>query len=735
MRTFGGLNSIAAMATFHLTTKFGSKSRGERGVDKFDYINRNGRFSKKHEGPLVYALSGNMPSWASDDPREFWIAADEYERANGALYHEIEFALPRELSLDLQIAAANEFARQIVGNIHPYSLGMHGNDGNPHVHLMFCGRKLDGIERSSDLFFKRANKKNPELGGCVKTATEERGKEWVIQIRQDWQDIANRHLSAAGSTARIDHRSYKDQGLDIAPGVHLGRRAVRSEQKGRLTRKGEINRSIAGVNAQLRNTQTKIQQEKNHGRKRILARATENLRAADHNIATARRNHPTADQVRRALHSRDLARAVATHHAASGHDRGEIDCNENLDRRQQYKAQLLQKHYHTQISAALASRLTFIQQKEDGLTISFQGGQITDKGDRLATRYGNSREAIATIDLAIAKGWKQIRVTGSEKFKTQIYIEAMRAGLTVVGFEPPAEIRTKLEKEKIMSEQAGAGAAMTPDPSPGENRNTRWIEPLSKARKELEAQQKLARERIQELHEIDIKKLKESLAARLGGTEYQSALEKKRKTAEAHKNAGSIGRLAKEWQAKMAYGKALQMYARLIMLPEAVREIAKANEQNQAREKLAETIASLNFEIGKIQYYQWQIERGQDVDQEFQDIWMKRRKTSSLKGWQEAVLQPVFTADAARERARLQAETEATEKLRESKRQEQAKREIAAQHKADQLHDQLSQSDLSNSQREAIESEMHYFEALANGHDEDEARERAAKKSNAPRPR
>lgn len=734
MRTCGELKSIAAMATFHLTTKFGSKSRGERGVDKFDYINRNGRFAKKHEGPLVYALSGNMPSWAANDPREFWIEADEYERANGALYHEIEFALPRELSLDQQIAAAHEFAQQIVGSTHPYSLGMHGNESNPHVHLIFCGRKQDGIERNPDLFFKRANKKNPELGGCIKTSTEERGKEWVIQIRQDWQDIANKHLEAAGENERIDCRSHADRGLDIAPGIHIGRRAIRTEQKGRLTRKGEINRSIAGVNAQLRNTQTQIHQENKNGRKRILGRVTENLRAADRNIAAARRNHPTADQVRGAIHARSLTRAITAHHSASGRDRGEVDCNENLDRRQQYKSLLVQKHYHAQISTALAVRLAFVNQEADQLTISLKGGgHIIDRGDRLSTRYGNSSEAKATIELALAKGWKQIRVTGSQKFKAQIYIEAIRAGLTVDGYEPSADLRAKLEKEKNMLGQAGA-VALTPDVMSGEKPNNRWKEPLRTVREKLEAEHKAIKERLQELHEIDIQKLKNEIAFELGGAEYKEAVRNARSKAQAAKSAGFITAPLKNSQAEKARLTALQLQARVLALPDAQQRLAAAVQQNQERERLNAQLIPVKLGVGEILYWEGQIARGISPEKDFQEMW-NSRKIKSLTLWQQAAIQPIFTQDSARERARLQAEAETTENLRQAQRQEQAQREIAAQHSADQIHDQLSQPNLSDDQREHMENEMRYFEELANGHDEAEARERASKKSNAPRPR
>ncbi|MGK3295970.1 hypothetical protein ACSLNR_29340, partial [Escherichia coli] len=41
---------------------------------------------------------GNMPEWARDNPSHFWQAADQFERANGSTYRELEIALPRELT-------------------------------------------------------------------------------------------------------------------------------------------------------------------------------------------------------------------------------------------------------------------------------------------------------------------------------------------------------------------------------------------------------------------------------------------------------------------------------------------------------------------------------------------------------------------------------------------------------------------------------------------------------------
>ena len=51
---------------------------------------------------------------------------------------------------------------------NPQPRAMDGKE-QPHCHLMFSERLLDGIERDPDQFFKRFNSKDPSKGGAKKT--------------------------------------------------------------------------------------------------------------------------------------------------------------------------------------------------------------------------------------------------------------------------------------------------------------------------------------------------------------------------------------------------------------------------------------------------------------------------------------------------------------------------------------------------------------------------------------
>ena len=59
--------------------------------------------------------------------------------------------------------------------------------------------------------------------------------------RAAWAAYTNRVLESAGRPERIDHRSYKRQGIDKIPSVHLGPAASQMEKRGIRTDKGEVN--------------------------------------------------------------------------------------------------------------------------------------------------------------------------------------------------------------------------------------------------------------------------------------------------------------------------------------------------------------------------------------------------------------------------------------------------------------------------------------------------------------
>lgn len=211
------------MAIERLSAKPGKKGGAGKHAR---YITRQGPYAKPDgDNERLYIGQGNLPVWALDDPVAFFDASDLFERSNGSTYKEWEIALPRGLSDDQLRALIEDFIREQIGDRFAYLYAIHipdASDGgkNPHCHLMFSERELDGIERSRELFFKRANTKNPERGGCKKANTglkASQRKELLMEVRQAWEITCNRHLAAAGLDVRIDMRSYADRGIDRIP--------------------------------------------------------------------------------------------------------------------------------------------------------------------------------------------------------------------------------------------------------------------------------------------------------------------------------------------------------------------------------------------------------------------------------------------------------------------------------------------------------------------------------------
>ncbi len=162
-----------------------------------------------------------MPSWATQNPLDFWDAADTFERANAQVYSEFEIALPRELNDEQHLKLVKAFVAAEIGEKHPYTLAIHdvkAMDGgsNPHVHVMFTTRALDGIERPKERFFKRANSKHPEQGGAKKDRSWQ-PKERLLELRESWETHCNSALKRAGCETLIDRRTLKEQGIERQP--------------------------------------------------------------------------------------------------------------------------------------------------------------------------------------------------------------------------------------------------------------------------------------------------------------------------------------------------------------------------------------------------------------------------------------------------------------------------------------------------------------------------------------
>jgi MobA/MobL family protein len=235
----GGGGVAGGGSFFHLSFRSGSRARGACAGGAYAYMSRTEEYDEPERDDAVYTESGHMPSWVGDDAREYWDAADLFERANGRLYLSADFALPRDLAPDDQVSLAHAFAQELTADQRlPYTLAIHaghdrdGHEHNPHAHLMISERRNDGIERSREQWFRRANSAHPERGGAPKSRTFH-GRDWMEHARERWAQVTNATLERCGRQERVDHRSYERQGIDREPGEHFGPCAAHMVSRGR----------------------------------------------------------------------------------------------------------------------------------------------------------------------------------------------------------------------------------------------------------------------------------------------------------------------------------------------------------------------------------------------------------------------------------------------------------------------------------------------------------------------
>ena len=163
-----------------------------------------------------------MPEWAQDDPRAYWRAADEHERANGSLYREVEFALPKELSADERKALAVGFASQLAGI---YCLTDEGRQaGRGRLDAVIAGLLFMGGLRRSEvaalrwadvtdardgdgvLLTVRTSKTNQEGGAADVRYLKNGGAKAIRTVRADRPDAAPTDRVVGLSPLQIQRR-------------------------------------------------------------------------------------------------------------------------------------------------------------------------------------------------------------------------------------------------------------------------------------------------------------------------------------------------------------------------------------------------------------------------------------------------------------------------------------------------------------------------------------------------
>ncbi|MCM8854654.1 MAG: MobA/MobL family protein [Candidatus Thiodiazotropha sp.] len=422
------------MANYHLTQKVGKRSAGQSAKAKADYITREGKYTRQSD-KLVYAESGNMPTWAEGFHPLYWEAADSYERSNGKLFYELEFSLPVELEEEEQIGLAQAFAQHIaekpsdLARALPYTLAIHrGNGENPHAHLIVSERGNDGIERDPQHWFKRADPDNPERGGAKKTRALQ-PKRWLEEVRAEWAEMQNGWLAAHGHDARVDHRTLEDQGSTKPPQIHEGPAARAMAKRCVKSERGELNRR-------------RIQAGKSHKElvhDFILCSAA--IEAEELEMAAAGQLGELNSESEKMSDSTELKpRAEKPLDGTIGE--AVKDEDERKKKRVEWKLNILSKYYGDRIKEdPVFAQYWNPKELGDGvIQLSNKAGTVTDNGDVIDVKSTGRAKggdpylptAAAALHLATkGKGWKELNVNGSDDFKKTVYGLAYQADIKV----------------------------------------------------------------------------------------------------------------------------------------------------------------------------------------------------------------------------------------------------------------------------------------------------------------
>lgn len=236
------------MAIYHFDLKRIQRSKGQSAVAKAAYNSRSKLLDERTGKTYNYSrrkdlefseilLPESAPKWAASR-QNLWSQAELAEnRRNSQTGQQIIVALPQELNdVQNQELVRNFVVEELVNLGMAADLSIHNphsESPNPHAHILLTAR---GFE--NDDFAKKKDR-------------SWLNRDHLKKLRAKWAEAVNKSLSAAGFKQTVDHRSWKDKGIDRIPQIHLGPAAVAMARKGVETERLKLYNSINATNAKL----------------------------------------------------------------------------------------------------------------------------------------------------------------------------------------------------------------------------------------------------------------------------------------------------------------------------------------------------------------------------------------------------------------------------------------------------------------------------------------------------
>lgn len=269
--------------SFHFSVNIISRGKGKSAVASAAYISgekiKNEWDGVTHdytrkEKVLVknIILPDHIPK-EFNDRSTLWNKVEMAEKnSNAQLARQFIIGLPKELTLSENKNLVERFIKENLtsqGMIVDYAIHDESQDknGNIHCHIMTIMRPINekgeflAKSKKEYILNEKAEKvlnKNgkPKTRKVELTTWNDKGN--VEKWRENFSDLCNEYLAKNNIEKRVDHRSFKRQGIKQIPTIHLGASASAMERKGIRTEKGDINREIKKQNELLKNIGNEI---------------------------------------------------------------------------------------------------------------------------------------------------------------------------------------------------------------------------------------------------------------------------------------------------------------------------------------------------------------------------------------------------------------------------------------------------------------------------------------------